>query len=199
MMKKQTLLLVSSIAFVLAGCSSNPHATVEQQAEARLNEQKAAVQEQQAQVENYLNTVPKWVLEPPQADKEGFYATGIGKAKDLSVSLSKATLQAEFNLAKAYSQVLSANEKSFKQEEYEQYTQVVDSFINQVDLTGYIVSKREVAPVSGEINSYVLLKMPYASFNKAMMNEIKKSNDEKAKQAFKDLQDRLDKVNLSAK
>lgn len=130
-------------------------------------------------------------MTPPKADADGFYASGIGKSKDLSVAMAKSMVQAEFNLAKSYSQTLSANEQYFKKEEYEQYVQVIDTFIDKVDLTGYSIEKRVVKPVDGVMQSFVLLKMPFERFNYEMSNEISKSNDAEAKAAFKALQERI--------
>jgi hypothetical protein len=194
-MKKQTMLLVSALAVALVGCSSNPYEDIAKDQikanEARQDARAKQLAMEQEKAEDFLDQVPEWVIEPPQADSDGFYASGMGKSKDLTVSLAKGMIQAEFNLAKSYSQTLSANENSFKKEEYEQYIQVIDTFIDKVDLTGYSIVKRVVSPVDGVMHSYVLLKMPFEQFNKQMANEIARSNDAEAKEAFKALQERI--------
>jgi hypothetical protein len=194
-MNKKTLFLVSILAVVIAGCSSNPYEDMaKDQANAREVIQEAhnkAVAMQQEKAEDYIDLVPEWIMTPPKADADGFYASGIGKSKDLSVAMAKSMVQAEFNLAKSYSQTLSANEQYFKKEDYEQYVQVIDTFIDKVDLTGYSIEKRVVKPVDGVMQSFVLLKMPFERFNYEMSNEISKSNDAEAKAAFKALQERI--------
>jgi hypothetical protein len=194
-MNKKTLFLVSILAVVIAGCSSNPYEDMaKDQANAREVIQEAhnkAVAMQQEKAEDYIDLVPEWIMTPPKADADGFYASGIGKSKDLSVAMAKSMVQAEFNLAKSYSQTLSANEQYFKKEDYEQYVQVIDTFIDKVDLTGYSIEKRVVKPVDGVMQSFVLLKMPFERFNYEMSNEISKSNDAEAKAAFKALKERI--------
>jgi hypothetical protein len=194
-MNKKTLFLVSTLAVAIVGCSSNPYEDIaKDQVKASEVIQEAhnkAVAMQQEKAEDYIDLVPEWIMTPPKADADGFYASGIGKSKDLSVAMAKSMVQAEFNLAKSYSQTLSANEQYFKKEDYEQYVQVIDTFIDKVDLTGYSIEKRVVKPVDGVMQSFVLLKMSFERFNYEMSNEISKSNDAEAKAAFKALKERI--------
>ncbi|MCQ1061314.1 hypothetical protein LRP52_48025 [Photobacterium sp. ZSDE20] len=97
---------------LLAGCSTpSPTAAdiAAQEAEAmaiRMEAEKQRLSAEQKLVEQQLNNIPLWALNPPEHDSEGIYAVGISDSKRADVAIRKASLQAQFELAKAYQQEL---------------------------------------------------------------------------------------------
>jgi len=189
---------------MLQACSSAPTskdiakdeaaaAVVRAQAEAE------RTQKEQKQAERHMDAVPSWALAPPRPDAEGFYAVGMSESSKLDLALKKATLQAEFQLAKSYRAVISGNERQFQRDQggrggvSERYTQLIDQLVDRVPLGGYEVVKREVKTLDGQYHSFVLLRLSYDQFNKVLASEKKAKADASMDEQFAELETRLDK------
>lgn len=154
---------------------------------------------EQKQAERHMDVVPSWALAPPRPDAEGFYAVGMSESSKMDLALKKATLQAEFQLAKAYKAVISGNERQFQRDQggrggvSERYTQLIDQLVDRVPLGGYEVVKREVKTLDGQYHSFVLLRLSYEQFNKVLASEKKAKADASIDEQFAELESRLDK------
>lgn len=208
-MKKTNWIVVALTASVmLAGCSSAPSKKDLAEDEARAAEVRAhAASERRAadqkHVESTLAQVPGWALNPPKPDGEGVYAVGIGESDTLRIALRKATLEAEFGLAKVYSQELSGSERIYSRDDNshvsgDQYTALIDKLVSQVPVVGFEVVKQEIVPFDGKFNVYVLLKLPYSQFNRVLQDQIgiAKAKDAAVAKSFAELEARLDKRRL---
>ena len=60
-----------------------------------------------------IEDLPDWAVNPPKSDQEGMYAVGMGNSDSFNTALKMATLEAEFGLAKLYSQELSGSERIY--------------------------------------------------------------------------------------
>lgn len=208
-MKRKISLAVmfATAGMTLAGCSSTPTADdiAEREAEAQEIRRDAAIEKmehEQEQVEEMMDSVPDWAITPPQSDSEGVYAVGIGKSKTLETALKKASLQAQYALAKAYKQELSGNERSYIQENAnigatEQYTQLIDTLVDSVRVVGFRVIEQEVVPLQGKFNAYTLVKLPYEQFNTMLQQSKNETSSTDIRLAFKELEERLEKRRIS--
>jgi hypothetical protein len=165
-------------------------------AEARRAEARdAQAERQQAKNEAILDQVPKWALQAPTPDATGIFAVGVGKSSDLRTAMRKAALDAEFGLAKNYNQEISGSERSFNQEAgssiNSQYTELIDKLVTQVPVVGLETAKQEVKSIGGEFHSFVLMKLPYAEFNKVLAQQRSKAQDATVEAAFVALEKRV--------
>jgi hypothetical protein len=168
--------------------------------EVRADAEKTRVAKEQERMEDTIKLIPDWALKVPRPDSTGIYAVGMGESDKLRVSLRKATLEAEYGLAKNYSQELSGSERSYLQDNAgttssEQYTALIDKLVSQVSVSGFEVVQQEIKPIDGKYNAFILLKLPYEQFNMVLKEQRAKAkaNDTVIKDAFDDLSRRLEK------
>lgn len=199
MKSKLLALLVAAVS--IGGCSTKQTLGDVQKDYAKAEEVRAQAEEKrmkkrQEQAQEFLEVVPAWAMEAPRPDATGLYAIGASESDSLNVSQKKAMLDAEFGLAKLYKQELSGSERSFTQERNDkslstQYTALIDKLVARVPVVGFEVVKQEVKAVRGGYNTWVLLKLPYAQFNKVLQEQKAESMDTAVKDAFDDLDKRV--------
>jgi hypothetical protein len=186
----------AALALLLVGCSSTPTKT-----DIAIDQAKAdAVKMDAAQevAEQTLESVPSWVINPPKSDAVGVYGVGIGQSKKLDVSMKKGSLNAQYELAKSFGQVLSGNERSYTKDgaagSTDDFTQLVDSIVAEVPVNGYEVIENKVVAMNGEYTNYTLLRLTYDQFGKGLELAQQESTDTKIKSEFNDLYDRLESL-----
>jgi len=200
-MKK--LILVVSVSAALAACSATEPENAMNKRLAELERQQIEMTErqearEQAQREQELESVPDWVMDPPDSDATGFYGVGVAQSKSLNHARKSARLQAEFELAKMSRQELSGSERAYEQGNSDgdvesQTTFLIDKVVDAVPVVGYDVVDQELTPVDGVYHAYVLLKLPYNQFNTVLQQQRASEKDDKVQAAFDDLERRLDK------
>jgi len=198
------LLMAIIVLSVLSGCSSTSNqasnqALMEQQFEIEklrraFNQERQDIEQEQR--EDEIKILPSWVLTPLQADLTGFYAVGIAESKSIFFVMKKAKMQAEFELAKQYRQLLSGSERSFERENtagelQTQNTVLIDKLIDEVPIIGYDIVKQKIIAVNGMHTAYILLKMPYEQYNKVLQAQKESQIETKISNAFDALQTRL--------
>lgn len=202
-MKKYNFVVVLalSVGMLLVGCSSTP--TKEQiakdEVKASVVHATAAVErrvQEQQRMEVTLSKVPDWALAQPHPDDTGVYAVGISESDTMRVAMRKAMLDAEFGLAKMYNQELSGSERLYSRDDNssvskEQYIALIDKLVSQVPVIGFEVVRQEVKVIDGKYNAFILLKLPYAQFNRILQEQRAKAHDNTAAKAFDDLTRRL--------
>ena len=173
--KKTLLSLLSATALLgLTACSSTPSATdiAEEQAEVaeiRAEAQQEQNERNQAMMQNEMESLPDWVIEPPKADSTGFYGVGLSSDLDLLNAMRKAKLQASYELAQTIKSELSGEDTMTGSGEGE-YRYVINNFVNKVNLSGAELVKQRVDPVDGKYKAYVLMKYPYKQFNQVLQD-----------------------------
>jgi outer membrane murein-binding lipoprotein Lpp len=202
-MKNILLAVAVAILTLLSGCSSTSTSQEIALKQMELEEKRMEFEARKMEIaqdqrEAEIDSVPEWVLNPPQSDSTGFYAVGISESNKISFSMKKAKIQAEFELAKQYKQLLSGSERSYESEGNDgnissQTEILIDKIIEEVPIVGYDVVKQEVKAQQGKHVAYIMLKMPYAQYNKVLMEQKKDATSRDAKQAFADLEKRLEK------
>lgn len=193
-MDKLTMSLLAS-ALVLAGCSSTP--TAQDATKDQLKAEQLQADAAQEKAKNHIANVPEWVLKQPKPDTTGVYGVGQGESKKLDIAMKKANLNAQFELAKSFGQEISGNEQSYTQENNagvsEQYTQLIDNIVDSVPVNGYSVVDQQVVAISGMYHAFTLLKLPYSEFNAVLEKQKAQAKSVEIKQAFSDLEKRLQK------
>lgn len=190
---RSALLLLFGALILLSACSSNP--TSRQLVKEQLQIEKTRQQAAQKQAENTIDAMPSWAAVVPRPDSTGVYALGIADSDKVQLALKKAQLQAEYGLAKQFNQELAGSERSMQQDaganSSSQYQSLIQSLVSYVPVVGFEVVKQEVKAVNGQFQAYMLLKLPYAEFNKALQNQKQQNQNVQMRQAFNDLELRL--------
>lgn len=199
-MKRMLAVVIAGV--VVSGCSSSPtdelYDRLEAMEERQQDMREMYVEREQEKREAEIDAMPSWVLEPPESDSTGVYGVGMSKSKSAHFGLRAARLDAEFQIAKMFNQELSGGERSFAQGDTEgnvvtQTRFLIDKIVDAVPVIGYEVVEQKIIPVDGVDHSYVLLKMPFEEFNKALKEQRAKALDVTVQASFDDLERRLDK------
>ncbi|BFM18718.1 hypothetical protein R50073_49010 (plasmid) [Maricurvus nonylphenolicus] len=144
-----------------------------------------------------IEDLPDWAVNPPKSDQEGMYAVGMGNSDSFNTALKMATLEAEFGLAKLYSQELSGSERIYATggefEGVTSYQGLIDKIVDSVPVVGYQTEKKEIKAIQGNYQAFVLLKLPYDQFNEVLKQQRSKATDVAMKEAFDELEQRLEK------
>lgn len=193
MLLTKKLVAVAAITCMVTACSSTPNnkSLVKEQLQSEKQRQKAA----QQQAEDSLDAMPSWAVNVPRPDNTGVYAVGIAESDKVQIALKKAHLQAQYGLAKLYNQELAGSEQAMQQDagtaSNSHYQSLIQSLVNYVSVVGFEVVKQDVRAVNGEYQAYTLLKLPYAEFNKALQSKKQQAQTMDIKQAFAEMEYRL--------
>lgn len=202
-MKKYNIVMSGAlvVGVLMSGCSSAPSKEGLAKDDVRAAEVRAKAEEEkralvQKRMEAEISQVPEWALKQPRPDESGVYAVGISESDKINVAIHKATLEAEFGLAKNFNQELSGSERLYAQDNNsrvgkDQYTALIDKLVSQVPVVGFEVVNQEVKALDGKYNVYVMLKLPYAQFNRVLQEQRSKTEDRTIAKAFDDLERRL--------
>lgn len=187
-MTRAKLAIAAAVAVMLTGCASSP-------TEQAIDAQKEIMDAKNEQLQQELDEVPDWALKPPVADGVGMFGVGIGSSDSLNMAIKKARLEAEFALAKTYSQELSGSERSYSTDSggfsTERYEGLIDKLVERVPVVGFSTEESEVRVMGGKYHAYVLLKLPYDEFNKVLRERRDRESAASMKAAFDDLERRL--------
>ncbi len=189
-------------AVALVGCASKPTGlsiAKEEAAVAAAREKANAerLERETKSAEAYLKRVPSWVSDPPRSDGDAVYAVGSGESKRLDLAQRKAVLTAEFDLAKQYKQALSGSEQLFQRDgggsatPQERYTLLIDRLVEQVELAGQEVIRRETVVRDGAYHHFVLMKLTWADMQRVLARQRAGSVDRSIDEQFAELDRRL--------
>lgn len=183
----KALITISSI-MLLVSCSSQQLSDADK---AKVAQTKVITENMQ----KHLEKVPHWAISPPEPDTKGIFASGIGESDNLSTAIKKARLEAEFGLAKLYSQELSGSERQYESDgnaiSDRRFVGLIDKLVDSVPVVGFSNEKQEVFAENGKYHAFVLLKLPYAEFNKILQEKKAEETKRDMKEAFDELALRL--------
>jgi len=205
---KRITLVAALAGLVLGGCSSTgPSMTdiAKDQAQAdkiRESAESARLEKRQATMTDEIKATPRWATQVPMNDGQGFYAVGKGDSDSLSVSMDKAQLNGEFELAErlggAVSGLVQQRDKEGLMGRQEDYKRLIDNLVAEVPLAGYEIVNQEIKAINGRFHAYVLLRLPFDSINQVLHEREAQSHDEEVKQDYADLAARIDKLREEA-
>jgi PBP1b-binding outer membrane lipoprotein LpoB len=194
-MKSLKIALVA-LAVVVTGCASNPQKQATKETEQR--------QEQAAKrVKTIMSDVPDWYLEPPKSE-DAIYATATETSRDLQWTIDKANMSAVRTIALKMKSEVSAKVKDYSldaglssddrvQREIER---VSTQTALAVDVSGYSRVKSVVEREDGKFRVYTLVKLPLGEANKAMVENVRKSEllskQMRQSKAFRELEAEVD-------
>ncbi|HMV60772.1 MAG TPA: hypothetical protein PKL69_02510 [Agitococcus sp.] len=186
---------------LFTACSSTP--TNKSLVKEQLSIEKQRRNAAQDLAEQTLDTMPSWAMTAPRPDNTGVYAVGVAESDKVQIAIKKAQLQAQYGLAKIFNQELAGSEQMMQQDagagSSSSYQSLIQSLVNYVPVVGFEVVKQEVKAVNGEFQAYTLLKLPYVEFNKALQSQKQQAQNTDMKQAFADLERRLQQHQLQKK
>lgn len=188
-MKKLSLLLAAA---AIVGCASNDPK----------EEQLAEIREEKIdRVDEVLDNVPDWFTEAPTS-VAGIYGVGTATSENMQFSLSKAKLQATYNIAAIYSQSVSGNQKSFSREtegvgsSYQSTDKlIIDQLVKNSDVSGSAVEETEIFREGTGFRTYVLMFYPTGENNIVKQSKAREQMvqqaDQSLEEAHKQLMDRI--------
>lgn len=187
------LLIAMAISTSIIACSNSP--TDPREIEKAKDQSLAR---QNKRIEKDIDQIPEWVLSPVERSTTGYTSVGIGESDNLQTAIDIARLQAEFNIAKLYSQELSGSERMMAKDaggtSAHLYEALIDKLVKRVPVTGYTVLKQEIAPHNGKYACYTMLNLPYVEFNRVLQTERGRATGKEMAAAFGELERRLDKA-----
>ncbi|MDA0155231.1 hypothetical protein OH460_23220 [Vibrio sp. Makdt] len=194
MTQKKTL-AAFMISIMAVGCASNDMT--------KLEVEKAKHDATVDRVDETLSNIPSWYMKPPKSNGEGFFAAGTGMSSDLDMAVTKAKINAEFELAKKYRQIVSGSERAYTSETTNSATKeskvvsltekTIDKLVANAQLSDYDVTDTEIIREGTQYRVYLLSFMPYDSNNDGnddLFRDVRAASDI----AFKDLERRVDKA-----
>lgn len=183
----KALITLSSI-ILLVSCSSQQLSDADKATAA----QTKAITEH---MQKHLKKVPDWAVSPPEPDAKGIFASGIGESDNLSTAIKKARLEAEFGLAKLYSQELSGSERQYESDgnviSDRRFVGLIDKLVDSVPVVGFTNEKQEVFADNGKYHAFVLLKLPYSEFKIPVQEKKAEETKRDMNEAFEELESRL--------
>jgi len=197
-----TAAIVVFVSLVTGGCSTDRTAIGIAEDEAKVAQIKAQEQEKkaehkQAMLENEIAKTPDWALNPPRPDATGMYAVGSADSGSLRLSVAQAKLRAEFGLAGLYKKELTGSERDFQRDSggdnlRTRYQSLIDELV-KASIVGEETVKQKTQAIHGRAYAWVLMKLPYDEFNKVLKEQRMSSRDKTIRDAFDDLERRVDK------
>ncbi len=205
-MKKMTRLtmsvVVGGLLLASGGCTSKTTAYSMAQDEAKVAQLKANAEKQredvaQKKLQTEIAKTPDWAVNPPRADATGMYAVGSADSSSLRLSIAQARLRAEFGLAKLYKKELTGSERDFQRDSggdalRVRYQSLIDELV-KASIVGEETIKQKTQAINGRAYAWVLMKLPYDEFNTVLKEQRMQSRDKTIRNAFDDLERRLDK------
>lgn len=166
-------------------------------------EHQRAIDKKTDQLQDVIDSLPSWAKTPPKPDGIGMFAVGIADSDNLQIAIQKAQLQAEFGLAKMYQQELSGSERLYNTDNASgasvQFQGLIDKLVQRVPVVGFTVKEQKISAVNGKFQVLTLLQLPYDEFNQVLKNQKAKEQTKDMKDAFEDLERRLEKRRLEGK
>ena len=160
---KVKMIAIACLAAALAACSTTPNVVKE----AREAERAAA-----KQVEKAIARAPDWYVQPPETTKEVVFVTGTSSSNNMSMSRSKAILDAQSQLADQLNALVSGMTKQYVRDAGVNTTSTVEDtemltrkLVAEANVAGYRVEKIEVYPDGRHFRTYVMLAYPIGETN----------------------------------
>ena len=154
-------------------------------------------------------TTPDWYTNPPKSDTY-MYEAQTAESKDMQLAVDKARAAGRAQIAQQLEVKFGGIAKRFQEETgLGNHAELLDQFnqtyklVASQEMNGTRAKEQKVIPGDGVYRVYVLMEMPIGEANKALMAKLAAQQALytrfRATQAFKDLNDELDKYEKSKK
>lgn len=192
-------LISGLIVLTISSCGPKPGTP-----EAALKLRKDQLEKVEKKVEETVNNIPKWCLNPPISDF-ALAACGTGESASMNMSRNRAILDAKRQLADSIDSEISSRMEDFLKstgmdtnEQVKQASEIVTKNTTiQAKLVGYKQTKTEAFSMNGKYQFYVLIEYPIGKANQALLNQIKQdevlSTQKDADKAMAELEAEIEK------
>ena len=172
--------------------------------EATLKIKKDQIKKVEKKVEETVNNIPKWCLNPPISDF-ALAACGAGESASMNMARNRAIIDAKRQLADSIDSEISSRMEDFLKstgmdtnEQVKQASEIVTKNTTvQAKLIGYKQTKTDAFSMNGKFQFYVLIEYPIGKANQALLNQIKKdavlSTQKDADKAMAELEAEIEK------
>lgn len=143
----------------------------------------------QGKVENTATIdIPAWYIKAPASTEDYVYITGTGISSDLSMSRSKALLDAQHQLADKLNGMINALTKQTRKDDSGQVstdktTQTVKKVIIDTALTGYHLEDSKVMAENRGYRTFVLIRYPLGDANRLLKDKLQRERQDKDDEA----------------
>ena len=194
------IVCILAITVALGGCASAPDPTqaMKKRLEVEKLQRQAASERREAREERLqerIERLPSWVTEKPQADSDGVYGVGVARSTDMSAAMDKASLKADFDIAKQFKQQISGLSKDFTADENgrgsQQFEQVVERFVAAVDMSGQETVEKKVIPVDGKYTAAVLSHLSFDRMEQILARKNDLKGQDRMAKAIEELRNRV--------
>ena len=198
-MKKILGLFICATILSLGSCGPRPGSP-----EATLKLRNDEIKKVEEKVEQTVDDIPKWCLNPPISDF-ALAACGAGESASMNMARNRAILDAKRQLADSIDSEISSRMNDFlkstgmgSNEQVKQASEIVTKNTTvQAKLTGYKQIKTDAFSMGSKYQFYVLIEYPIGKANKALLNQIKQdevlSTQKDADKAMAELEAEIEK------
>ena len=198
-MEKRIYLISSLIILTISSCAPKPGTP-----EAALKIRKDQIEKVEKKVEETVDNIPKWCLNPPISDY-ALAACGAGESASMNMARNRAILDAKRQLADSIDSEITSRMEDFLKstgmntnEQVKQASEIVTKNTTiQAKLIGYKQTKTDAFSMNGKYQFYVLIEYPIGKANQALLNQIKKdevlSTQKDADKAMAELEAEIEK------
>jgi uncharacterized protein YceK len=174
------LLIATSVAAVLAGCSTvGTKATA--QTEPLPSPTPAVIKDQTVAAQGKLDApmtidIPAWYIKAPASTEDYVFLSGTGYSSDLSMSHQKALLDAQVKLADKINGVVNALMKQYKTDNSgtvgtDKTSLTVKKLIADTAITGYHIEDSRVVSENRSYRTFVLIRYPIGDANRLLKDK----------------------------
>ena len=139
----------------------------------------------QGKVENTATIdIPAWYIKAPASTEDYVYITGTGISSDLSMSRSKALLDAQHQLADKINGLISGLTKQTRKDDSgnvstDKTTQTVKKVIMDTAITGYHLEDSKVMAENRGYRTFVLVRYPLGDANRLLKDKLQRERQDK--------------------
>ena len=143
----------------------------------------------QGKVENTQTIdLPAWYIKAPASTEDYVYITGTGISSDLSMSRTKALLDAQVQLADKINGMINALTKQTRKDDSGQVStdktsQTVKKVIVDTAITGYHLEDSKVMAENRGYRTFVLVRYPMGDANRLLKDKLQRERQDKDDEA----------------
>jgi hypothetical protein len=186
---KKLIVLLPLFALITACGTTDPYA----------KRAEADRERQEKYVERSINKAPNWMTDIPKSSS-AVYASGTSTSPDMEMAVSKAKMLAYGKICMSAGGTVDQSSRVFRTDignsSSENSELAIRAMCRKVDVTGIETSQKLIISEGTRYRAYVLVALPYGEANQLrkdkLDNELSKETGTRAKEAFKELDQKID-------